>query len=110
MRDLLFKNMTSTDRRRRVVACSEIVDKEGIRSIVRRHFVCLVREAFNGKVAKPAPFLHIVRERNSIEHREQFFCRLKGSVLAVSNERLYLITFVHSLKISMIAIPQGMNK
>ena len=110
MRDLVFKNLTSNDRKRRVVACSEVVDKGGVRSIVRRHFVCLVREVTDGQAQKPAPFLHIVREKNSLEQKEQFYCRLKGSIFAVSNERLFLITFVHSLKICLSAIPQGMNK
>ncbi len=110
MRDLVFKNLTSNDRKRRVVVCSEVMDKGGVRSIVRRHFVCIVREVKDAQAEKPAPYLHIVREKNSLEQREQFFCRLKGSIIAVSNERLFLITFVHSLKICLSAIPQGMNK
>ena len=110
MRDLVYKNLTSNDRKRRVVACSEVIDNGGVRSIVRRHFVCLVSEVTDVQFQKPAPYLHIIREKNSLEQREQFYCRLKGSVLATSNERFFRITFVHSLKICLSAIPQGMSK
>ncbi|MDD2703065.1 MAG: hypothetical protein PHC33_03560 [Candidatus Omnitrophica bacterium] len=110
MRDLVFRNMTSNNHKRRVVACSEVMDNGGVRSIVRRHFVCLVNEITSGQVQKPVSYLHIVREKNSYEQRERFFCRLKGSILAVNNERFFRITFVHSLKICLSAIPQGMSK
>jgi hypothetical protein len=86
------------------------MDNGGVRSIVRRHFVCLVSEVTAEQVQKPVSYLHIVREKNSLEQREQFFCRLKGSILAVNNGRLFRIMFVHSLKICLSAIPQGMSK
>jgi len=36
MRSLLYKNLTSADRSRRVIASSETTDKEGVHSVVRR--------------------------------------------------------------------------
>jgi len=102
MRDLLFKNLTSNDRRKRVIVSAEVAEKSGIRTETVRHFVCLIREAREEeKKAQPLPYLSVLKERNTREHKQRFFCRIKGSVYAISNNRLYLIYFAHSLKINL---------
>lgn len=107
MRDLLYKNLTSNDKKRKVIATSEIMDKQGVRSIIHRHFVCLVKEVKENKTEKPLPYLYVLKEHNSREQKEKFFCKIKGSVYAISNGRLFLILFMHSLKINLTAIPGG---
>jgi hypothetical protein len=106
MRDLLFKNLTSSDRKRRVIASSEIADKEGVRSVIRRHFICMVKEIKDEKIEKPAPYLYVLKEHNSRDQREKFFCKVKGSICAVNQGRLFLIVFMHSLRIDLLATPQ----
>jgi hypothetical protein len=110
MRDLLFKNLTSEDKRRKIIASSEVIDREGVRSVINRHFVCLVREVAAGEVNRPEPYVHVVKEHNTQEQRERFFCKIKGSVCAVSNGKLFLILFMHSLKISLVATQHGLIK
>lgn len=110
MRNLLFKNLTSEDKKRKIIVSSEIVDKAGVRSIIRRHFVCMVREIKDNKMQRPLPYLYVLREHNNKEQKEKFFCRMKGSIYAVSNGRLFLILFMHSLKIKLVAIPQDLVK
>lgn len=105
MRDLVFKNLTSSDKRRKILASSEIMDKEGVRCIIRRHFICLIKEINGPHPQRPLPYLYVLKERNSREQKEKFFCRIKGSVFAVNNSRLFLILFMHSLKINFTAIP-----
>lgn len=105
MRDVLFKNLTSNDKKRRIIASSEIVDKEGIRSIIRRHFVCIVKEIKDNQLHRPLPCVYVLREHNNREQKERFFCKIKGSVYAVNKGRLFLILFMHSLKINLISIP-----
>lgn len=107
MRDLLFKNLTSIDKKRKVLASSEIMDKGGVRSIIRRHFVCIIKEIENKDIARPAPYVGVIKERNSREQRERFFCKIKGSIYAVNNGHLFLILFMHSLNINLTAIPAG---
>ena len=106
MRDLLFKNLTSDDKKRKIIASAEISDKQGVRSIIHRHFVCLVKEVKENKTEKPLPYLYVLKEHNGREQKEKFFCKIKGSVYAISNGRLFLILFAHSLKINLIAIPE----
>jgi hypothetical protein len=111
MRDLLFRNLTSLDRKRKILSSSEIFDKSGIRTVVRRHFVYMVKQLPEGeKFQKQPPYMFILKERNTKERVEKFFCRMKGSVYAVSGGKAYLITFMHSLKICLTSIPEGMMK
>jgi hypothetical protein len=110
MRDLLFKNLTSANHKRKIIASSEIAEKEGIRSIIRRHFVCMVKEIpSDNNFKKPLPHVHILKEHNTKECKEKFFCKIKGSICAVNNGKLFLVIFMHSLKIDLTAIPQQVS-
>ncbi|MEI6632162.1 MAG: hypothetical protein WCL25_06085 [bacterium] len=103
MRDLLFKNLTSNDKKRRIIATSEVTQKQGVRSTIHRHFVSIVKEVKDKQLEKPASYIYVLRERNTKEQRERFFCRIKGSMYMVNNGKLFLILFMHSLKISLVA-------
>ncbi|MDD5431798.1 MAG: hypothetical protein PHO70_02280 [Candidatus Omnitrophica bacterium] len=101
MRDLLFKNLTSADKKKRIISSSEITDNQGIHSIIRRHFICMVREVVGAKLEKPLPYLYILKEHNTKERKEKFFCRIKSSTYVVSHGKLFLILFMHSLRINL---------
>ncbi len=109
MRDLLYKNLTSLDKKRRVIASSEVVDKEGIHRVIHRHFVYMIKEVAAENNSKPSSYLYVLKERNNKEQREKFFCRIKGSMYLVQENKLYLIIFTHSLKISLEAIPDPVS-
>jgi len=110
MRDLLFKNLTSNDKRRRIIASSEVTQKEGVRTVIHRHFVSILKEVREDQVRKPLSYIYVLRTRNSKEQKERFFCRIKGSMYMVNNGKLYLVLFMHSLKISLIATVQDSLK
>jgi hypothetical protein len=101
MRDLVFKNLTSRDKKRKVFASSETMDKAGVRSIIQRHFIYLAKEIPDTKVPKPLPQLYVTREHNSFQQSEKFFCKLKGSVYVVCENKIYLIIYLHSLSITL---------
>ena len=107
MRDLLFKNLTSEDRKRKIIATSEVSDKQGLRTTIHRHFVSIVKEVADKEMEKPLSYVYVLREHNTIEQRERFFCRIKGSMYVVNNDKLYLVLFMHSLKINLAVLPQG---
>ena len=106
MRDILFKNRISADNKRKIIVTSEINDAQGVHSVIRRHFVYILKEAKDENEAeRPVPSVHILKERNTKEHREKFTCKLKGSMLVQNNGKLFLVIFMHSLSISLSAIP-----
>jgi len=103
MRDLLFKNLTSIDRGRKIISTSETSDKEGIHSVVHRHFAYIIKPINDPPLERPRPYLYVLKEKNSKEKRERFFCKIKGSILAVSKGQLLLISFVHTLRVNLTA-------
>jgi hypothetical protein len=102
MRDLVFRNLTSSDRTRKMISTCEVTDNEGARSIVQRHFVCIMKEV-EGKFNKPLPYLYVLKEHNTKEQREKFFCKIKGNVFIVNQGKLYNAIFMHSLKIRLFS-------
>ena len=111
MRDLLFKNLTSPDKRRKRISIIEIIQNQEVRTEIRRHFTCLIREVITlgGKeesLQRQSPYLYVLKRHDTKEKREGFFCKLKGSLYVVNNGRLYSIIFCHSLKINLKAIPE----
>ena len=109
MRDLLFKNLTSQDKRRKVIASCEISDKQGLRSVISRHFLYMVKEVQSQKAKQPSPRVYILKYHNSSQQREKFFCKIKGSVIAVHKAKLYLVLFMHTLKINVAPAPEGLG-
>jgi hypothetical protein len=102
MRDLLFRNLTSEDKKRKVIASSEIADRDGVHSVIHRHFACVMKEVVDAStVQKPEPYLYVLKETNTKDCRQKFFCRMKGSIFAVAGEKIYLVMYMHSLKISL---------
>lgn len=110
MRDILFKNLTSADRKKRMISSSETVDKQGVRSIIRRHFICMVKEIKHKKILKPVSHIYVFKERNTKEKKEKFLCRIKGSLYLLSNGRLFLVLFVHSLQIHLAVLSKDAVK
>jgi hypothetical protein len=70
----------------------------------------MVKEIKDNEIERPLPYLYILKERNNKDHKEKFFCRIKGSICAVSKGRLFLILFMHSLKITLVAITPDLMK
>jgi len=110
MRDLLFRNLTSADRRRKVLACAEIIDNAGVRTIIRRHFIYMAQEIQKPPSQVDKPYLKVVKLRNSKSRIERFFCKMKGSIVATYDNRLFLIKFMHTLNINLSALPGGIMK
>lgn len=106
MRDLLYRNITSEDKKRKIISSCEVSDAQGVHSVIRRHFICLIKEValdFLGK-NKPVPYVYVVKKRDTLERREKFFCKIKGSTYTVQGDRLFLVFFMHSLNIQLAAL------
>lgn len=109
MRNLLFRNTTSDDKRKRVLASSEVLDKDGVRTIIRRHFICVVKNFDYKKIKKPLPALYILKERNQKRQIENFFCKIKGCVVLKNSSGVFLVYFMHSLKINLQAMSSAIS-
>lgn len=103
MRDLLFKNITSDDKRQRILYSSELLEQNGLRTIVHRHLVCRVIDMVNNEAPNilPSPDLYIVKKRNTKSRIESFYCRIKGGIYFSIKDKTYLASFIHSLRIQL---------
>ena len=109
MRDLLYKNLTFPNRGRKIIASSEIADKGGVHSVVRRHFTYIVKPINRSDEIQGKPYLFVLKERNTKEKREHFFCKIKGSILAVNQGKLMHILFIHTLNVELTASDNKLN-
>lgn len=103
MRDLLFKNLTSADRKKKIIVTTDTAEKSGVRTKIVRHLICLVKDIDpSQQIEQPLPYLYILKKRNSKQQTQRFLCRIKGSIYTMTNGKLYLINFAHSLNIKLI--------
>ncbi|MBU1998842.1 MAG: hypothetical protein ABIG46_04480 [Candidatus Omnitrophota bacterium] len=103
MRDILYKNLTSNNKKRKIISSSEILDKDGFHYIIHRHFVYMVREIDKIYNQLPQPYMYVYKEKSSKNNSETFFCRLKRSIVLSNDNQLFLVNFMHSLKINLTA-------
>ena len=104
MRILLFKHKKSQDKRRKIISCTETFEKSMVRTVIRRHFICFVKEIKDTNFRKPESILKVVKEKNRKLLLERFYCKLKGGFYLTYNGRIFLVLFTHSLKISLQAL------
>ena len=109
MRDVVFKNLTSEDKRRRILASSEIFENDGTRSVIRRHFLYRIREIDALENEASLPQVYIVKERNRREQKERFFCKIKGNVCVCGGKKIYRVTYIHSLRIGIFNLDIHQN-
>jgi len=103
MRDLLYKNLTFPNLGRKIIASSEVADKEGVHSVVRRHFAYSIKPIKSTVEVNHKPYLYVLKVRNTKQKSEHFFCKMKGSILAVNQGKLMHILFLHTLNVQLTA-------
>ena len=110
MKNLIFKNITSENRRQRILYSSESIEQEGIRTVVNRHLICRIRNVAQAEEFGQAPALYVIKKRNSKDNTEAFYCRIKGLMYMSAKHKLYLVSFIHSLRIQLKAISIPIDK
>ena len=102
MRDMVFKNMTSQDRRKRVLWASEIINEDGILTKIHKYLIYIAKEVRKDDVHQlPKPDIFVVKSRDTHEKTEKFHIKMKGNIYCVAKNRYFLISFCHTLKIDL---------
>jgi len=101
MRDLIFKNLTSDDKRKRVLQAQETISDNGVLTKIKRGFVCLVRPITEVKNRVEQPEVYIIKSCDTKLKREKMFLKIKGGLYAVNKGELYFLSFCHSLRINI---------
>ena len=117
MRELVFKNLTSRDHKKRDVFIQETVTKDGVLAKTTRRCLYFVKERIPVKGNVDLKKIEAVKE-NSEEHKRHFcvlkeresetgvdrlMCKVAGTFYAMVDNYLYCIVFFHTFKITFAA-------
>jgi hypothetical protein len=105
MRDLVFKNLTSKNKSRRILFAKETIDENGILTRIQKHLIYDVHELLEGqqREKKIESELFITKEKNSRLKTESFFIKMRSGMYANCNEKMYIVNFLQTLKIELSA-------
>lgn len=101
MKNLYFRNITSDNRRQRILSSSELSESAGMRTAINRHLVCRIYDVEKAGLPLPRPTLYVLKKQDKKEKVEIFYCRIKGSMYFALKNKLCLISFINSLRIQL---------
>ncbi len=113
MRELVFKNLTSQDHKKRDVFVQETVEKNGVTASSERRCLYFIKDKISinnpADLAKLAQVkkenqehkrcFHVLKVHDTKTGTDKLICKLKGTFYAVVGKTVYCIVFVHSFKI-----------
>jgi hypothetical protein len=107
MRDMVFKNLTSVDKKKRVLWASETINEDGILTKIHKYLIYIIKEVDkNEAVETEKPQIHIMKCRDNIEKTEKFQIKMKGGIYCFAKEKCFFVNFCHTLKIDLCKAPE----
>lgn len=118
MRELIFKNMTTTTSKKRDISVEEIVQRNGRISSTKKRSLYFVRGIHNMHSQEELDrwikrrredstlnkkFFHILRKYSEKDGEDKLVCKMRGSFHVISGQSVINIVFVHAIKISLRA-------
>ena len=114
MREVVFKNLTSINSRKKDIFLKEVFEKDGILAKTERRCFYFIKdikhlesddalqkwlaEQGNSKIVNNRHF-HILKEHNDAHFEDKIICKILGTFYAVINKSVYTIGFMHSFKV-----------
>jgi hypothetical protein len=117
MRELVLKNITSEDHRKRDCIIKERLYKNGIATRTERRCFYYVKDVIEIKSLKDFKKLtklkinpanqkkrnfHIMRIKDAETGHERLICKACGTIYAIMSHKMYCIGFMHSFKIDFL--------
>jgi hypothetical protein len=109
MRDMVFKNLTSPDKKKRVLWASETINENGILTKIHKYLIYIVKEIKKEEVKKTEkPEIYVTKFRCTKEKMEKFQIKMKGGIFCLTKEKYFYVSFCHTLKIDLCQAPQAL--
>jgi len=117
MREILFKNLTSVNRRKKDIVLKEVFEKDGVHARTERRCFYFIKAVAHldenkdlqgwinshGNAAKVNKrHFHIMKEHNDKMGEDKVICKIGGTFYAIINKSIYTIAFLHSFKACFI--------
>ena len=107
MRDMVFKNLTSPDKKKRVLWASETINENGILTKIHKYLIYIVREIKKEDMRKSdKPEIYVTKNRCSKDKTEKFQIKMKGGIYCLTKEKYFFVSFCHTLKINLCQAPK----
>ena len=114
MREVLFKDLTSINQRKKDIFLREVFDRDGVTAKTERrcfYFIKDIRQMdaekdlqawLDSNGSAPTAYkrqFHIMKEHRDALGEDKVICKIVGTFYAVVNSRIYTIGFLHSFKV-----------
>ena len=114
MREIVFKNLTSPNLRKKDTVLREVFEKDGVVAKTERRCFYFIKDVMHLDDAaamqkwlddqkKPANVERrhfcILKEHNDSLGEDKVICKICGTFYAVVNNRIYTVGFLHSFKV-----------
>ena len=117
MREVIFKNLTSFESRKKDIFLQEVFEKDGVLAKTERrcfYFIKNVAElgqknniqkwldAQNNNPSTAKKHFYIFKEHNDAHGEDRLLCKIAGTFYAVVNDKVYTIGFLHSFRVRFL--------
>lgn len=125
MREILIKNLTASNNRKRDLCIRETMQKDGIMVKTERRCVYLVRGKVHmehrydlheletlkksGGTRKKKHF-YITRSHDTRTGEDKLTCRVAGTLYVIVKQEIFCVTFVHSFRTDFSTVSSGKKK
>jgi hypothetical protein len=114
MREVLFKNMTSLQSKKKDTLLQEIFEKDGVLAKTERRYFYFIKEiayvdsdksmeewVSEKNLAEPAKKRHfyIMKEHSDTSGTDKLVCKVAGTFYAIVGRMVYTIAFLHAFKV-----------
>ncbi|MBI5124020.1 MAG: hypothetical protein HZA72_01215 [Candidatus Omnitrophica bacterium] len=115
MREVLYKNLTSPQARKKDILLKEVFERDGVTGKTERRSFYFIKDIIhlssdeelqkwvNAQDNREEPVkkhFHIMKEHNDILGVDKFICKIFGIFYAVIDKDIYTIAFLHSFKVN----------
>jgi len=117
MREIMFKNLTSGDLKKKDIFVREVFEENGIVTRTERRYFYFIKDIHkikddedpniwaskeNSKPEAKTRHFHILKEHNDELGEERLICKVAGTFYAVIGREVYTIAFLHSFKVALM--------
>lgn len=117
MREVLFKNLTSVNSKKKDILLKEVFEKNGFLAQTERRCFYVIKgishleEADDLKnwinspassQARPKRHFYILKHRNDTVGEDKLICKIAGTFYAIVDKNVYTIAFLHSFKVRFV--------
>ena len=116
MREVIFKNLTSFQSRKKDIFLQEVFEKDGVLAKTERRCFYFIKnvsdlgqkdaqkwlDAQNSNPSATKKHFYIFKEHSDAHGEDRLLCKIAGTFYAVVSDKVYTIGFLHSFRVRFL--------